>query len=266
MLQLVLQWNVVQLELFAGEGLTKTPIRRSHIVRDNRASIACFDIEREGLTIKVRVALPILAPVARQLLPVVTPRAFDRHRNNITSTANISYQHQVEVWVSVNSESYSTTLSASNPVNKFQLVSIQNLIVCGNICNIMWLIPSVLNRDNPCFILSNALKDGLGEIKMLQWRITPPSIIVRKCTVWRTEISCSDNNGSWEAPLSGIYAFDFKASSTGHAIVEQGSAQSSCVCPITLTIQISIPTSSSCTSQAHQNVKINKFFDVKCRN
>lgn len=80
------------LVLGAAVGLAKPPIRRSYIVGDNGAAITCCDLEREGLSVKVRVALPVLAPIAGQGLPV-SFWTFDGDRDNITSTTDIGYKN-----------------------------------------------------------------------------------------------------------------------------------------------------------------------------
>jgi len=104
----------VGLELLSSVGLAKRPVGRSHIVGDHRPSVAGCDLEREGLTIKVRVTLPVLSPVPGHGLPTGF-RAFNRHSNNITSSTNIGYENKIEVRVPVDCEPDSTTLFASNP-------------------------------------------------------------------------------------------------------------------------------------------------------
>nr|GMD22835.1 Os03g0377201 [Ipomoea batatas] len=67
-----LQFRVVHYsstELAAGEGLTKRPVRRSGVVRDDVAAVAGGDLKREGLAIEIQVAFPILPPVSRHGLP-----------------------------------------------------------------------------------------------------------------------------------------------------------------------------------------------------
>ena len=56
-------------ELGTSEGLAKGPATRGNIVRDNRAAVAGGDLEREALSIKVIVILPVLAPVPGHGLP-----------------------------------------------------------------------------------------------------------------------------------------------------------------------------------------------------
>lgn len=58
-----------KLELASTVGLAKVPVGWSHIVGGDRAAITCCDLEREGLAIEVRVALPVLTPVPGHALP-----------------------------------------------------------------------------------------------------------------------------------------------------------------------------------------------------
>ncbi|KAK3011840.1 hypothetical protein RJ639_010834 [Escallonia herrerae] len=78
----------LRLELCPTVGLTETPVARSNIVGDYSAPITCCDLEGQGLTIEVYVALPVLAPVAGHGLPARV-RALDGDGQDITSTANI---------------------------------------------------------------------------------------------------------------------------------------------------------------------------------
>lgn len=111
-----------RLKLSPTEGLAKGPVWRSHIGWDNRAAIACCHLEREGLAIEVCIALPVLAPIARHRLPP-SSRPFNGGCHYITSTTNICYEHQVEVWVAINGEPDPTTLPAGNPGSrKYRLV------------------------------------------------------------------------------------------------------------------------------------------------
>lgn len=56
-------------ELGTREGLSEGPVSRSDIVGDKCTAIASGDLEGEGLAVEVRVALPVLAPVAGHGLP-----------------------------------------------------------------------------------------------------------------------------------------------------------------------------------------------------
>ncbi|KAK3013294.1 hypothetical protein RJ639_008202 [Escallonia herrerae] len=81
-------YSELRLELCPTVGLTETPVARSNIVGDYSAPITCGDLEREGLTIEVCVALPVLAPIPGHGLPTRV-RALDGDGRDITSTANI---------------------------------------------------------------------------------------------------------------------------------------------------------------------------------
>ena len=103
--------------------------------------------------------------------------------------------------------------------------------------------PPVSNRNNPSPVLSNVLEDRLREIKVVEGRVAPPPGIVWERIVWWAEIGGSDHNGTWQAPLAVTHTPDLIARPTAKTIVEQGCAQGSCVCPISLAVQIPIPTS-----------------------
>jgi len=113
------------------------------------------------------------------------------------------------------------------------------------------IIPSELNRDNPCSELGNLLEDRLREIKVLLWGIAPPPCIVWESIVWWAEVGASDHNGSRETPLPIVHAFDLIARPTAQPVVEQSSTQRRCVSPIPLAVEIPIPTSSSCNTYRH---------------
>lgn len=50
-------------ELSSTEGLAKGPSSWGNIVGHHTVAITCGDLKREGLSIKIGVALPILPPV-----------------------------------------------------------------------------------------------------------------------------------------------------------------------------------------------------------
>jgi hypothetical protein len=89
---------------------------------------------------------------------------------NISSTTNIGHQDKVEVRVTVDCESYTSSSHTRNP--------------------------SVGNRDNTSFVLSNALKNRLREIEMMKRRVTPTTSVIGKSVVRRTEIGGCDNDST----------------------------------------------------------------------
>lgn len=108
-----------------------------------------------------------------------------------------------------------------------------------------YYLPSVRNRHNSSFVLSNVLEDRLRKVKVVLRRVAPASSIVRQGIVWRAEISGCDHNGARKAPFWVIHTPNFIARTTPQPIVEQSSAQSSSVCSIPLAVEISIPTSTT---------------------
>lgn len=64
------------MELATVIGLAKGPIRRSHVKSGDGAAVTGGDLKGKALTIKERIALPILTPVSGHRLPV-SSRPFD---------------------------------------------------------------------------------------------------------------------------------------------------------------------------------------------
>lgn len=71
---------------------------------------------------------------------------------------------------------------------------------------------------------------------MLLGRIAPATGIVWESIIWRAKICGSNKNGARTAPSWVINTLDLKTSPTAHAIVEKCTAQSCCVCPISLAV------------------------------
>ncbi|KAH0454076.1 hypothetical protein IEQ34_018400 [Dendrobium chrysotoxum] len=97
---------------------------------------------------------------------------------------------------------------------------------------------------------------------MLLGRITPPSCIVWKGIIWWAEIGCSDHNGTRKAPLPIINTHNLITRPTAQPIVEKSSAKSCSVCPISLTVQIPIPTSSTYTNSKVRIEETYSHFDI----
>lgn len=92
---------------------------------------------------------------------------------------------------------------------------------------------------------------------MLEGRVAPPTIVIRKSVVWRAEIGGGDRDGnSFDAPpgVSLVVTDDPVALPTWSTIVEQRSAQRGSSGAIPGRVQVAIATSSSCTSST--NVKL----------
>lgn len=110
---------------------------------------------------------------------------------------------------------------------------------------IKFFLPSIGNGDYSGAVLGNAEEDGLGEVEVELRRVAPPSR--------RAEVSGGDGDGAREAPLRVIDAPELETCPAAQPVVEQCSAQCRCVCPITLAVQVSVPTSPTCE----------KFFTIK---
>ncbi|GMP79609.1 hypothetical protein CsSME_00035087 [Camellia sinensis var. sinensis] len=86
--------------------------------------------------------------------------------------------------------------------------------------------PLPLKRDwnNSSSVLSNLQESRLCQIKVLEERVAPPTIVIRLGRVRWTEVCSSHNDGPREAQLWVTIAFDLIACPTAQAIVEQSSA------------------------------------------
>jgi hypothetical protein len=81
-----------------------------------------------------------------------------------------------------------------------------------------------LNWNDDCPEFGNVLENGLREIKVLQGRIAPSTVVIGKRIVGRAEVGSSDNDRAGKAPLRVIVALDFISSSAAETVVEQRSA------------------------------------------
>lgn len=72
---------------------------------------------------------------------------------HISGATHICNQNQIEVRMAINLEPNPTPSDAG--------------------------YPSVSNGDDPSFVLSDVLEDGLGEIEVLLGRVAPSAIVVR---------------------------------------------------------------------------------------
>lgn len=89
---------------------------------------------------------------------------------------------------------------------------------------ITWLVPSEWNRNNSSSVLGYLQESRLSQIKVLERRIAPPTIVIRQARVRRAEVCSRDGYGPREAPLRVIGASHLVARATAQAIVEQSSA------------------------------------------
>ena len=102
------------LELAAFISFTKLPIRRRDVVASDGPTITGGDLKGEALTVEHRVTLPILPPIPWHWLPPCS-RPFDRDCTDVSCSRNIGDQNQVEVRVSVQSESNPAFLYTRHP-------------------------------------------------------------------------------------------------------------------------------------------------------
>lgn len=83
---------------------------------------------------------------------------------------------------------------------------------------------------------------------MLERGIAPPAIVIGQSIVRRTEVGSGDGDGGRNTPFGVVVAPQLIASTAAQAIVEKGSAESCSVSPISLAVQVPIPTCTSCTT------------------
>jgi len=86
----------------------------------------------------------------------------------------------------------------------------------------------------------------LSHVKVLEGRITPATVVIRQGRVRGAEVSGCDGDGPREAPFGIIVTSHLITRTTAQAIVEKGSTKCCSVSTIPLTVQIAIPTSTSC--------------------
>ena len=77
------------------EGLPELPPGRHDVVASESPPIACGDLEGEALSIKVCIALPVLAPVLRHRLPP-SLGSLDGHSMHIASTRDVGDQTKLK--------------------------------------------------------------------------------------------------------------------------------------------------------------------------
>lgn len=100
--------------------------------------------------------------------------------------------------------------------------------------------PAEGDGDNAGVVLSDLEECRFGEIKVLEGRVAPTTVIVGEGVVGRAEVSGGDGDGAGEAPFGIIIAPHFVARPAADAGVEQRSAQRRCVRTVSLAVQISI--------------------------
>lgn len=109
-------------------------------------------------------------------------------------------------------------------------------------------IPTIRDGDNSSTILSDFEEHWHGEIEVSTRRVTPAAIVVRKSVIGWTKVSCSDYNGraARMTPPRVIRALDFKTRAAAQSVVEQCGAESGRVDTVTLAVQVTVPTSTTC--------------------
>lgn len=96
-------------------GLAKLPAGGGDVVAGDGSAVAGADHEGEALPVENRVALPVLAPVSWHGLPPCSG-TLDRDWPHVAGAAHVRYQHQDEVCVAIDGESYPSFLYARHPV------------------------------------------------------------------------------------------------------------------------------------------------------
>lgn len=104
----------------------------------------------------------------------------------------------------------------------------------------------VENRHDPTLVYGNLLESRLRHVEVLQGRVAPPAVVVRKIVVRRAEVGDRDGHRRpLEAPLGLVVNVtdELEALSAGYPVVEQRGAQCCRVSPVALGIQVAISTS-----------------------
>ncbi|CAL9044047.1 unnamed protein product [Musa banksii] len=213
-----------RLELLSLEGLAELPPGRCHVVAGDRPAVAGSHLEREALPVQVRVALPVLAPVARHPLPPCL-RPLYRHRVHVAGRAHVGDQHQDEVGVAID--------------------------VVERGCP-----PAEGDRDDASTVLRDLEEGGLGEVEMLPWRVTPSAVVAGEGVVRRAEVGSRDDNRAREAPPGVIGAPHLVASAAAEPIVEERSAEGRGVGPVPLAVEVAIATSPACNKSKPTHIKM----------
>ncbi|CAL9044048.1 unnamed protein product [Musa banksii] len=208
------------LELPSLEGLAELPPGGRHVVAGDRPAVAGRHLEREALPVQVRVALPVLAPVARHRLPPRL-RPFDRHRVHVAGPAHVGDQHQVEVGVTIDG-----------------------------------FTPAEGDGDDAGTVLRYLEKGRLGEVEMLQRRVAPAAVVVGEGVVGRTEVGGGDDDGSREAPPGVIGAPHLVARAAAEPIVEERGTEGRGVGPVPLAVEVAIATSPACNKNKPIHIKM----------
>lgn len=106
----------IVLKLATFKSLSKLPTRWDDVVISDGLSVASSDFKGQCLPVEVSVALPVLTPIPGQGRPMGAPGGLDGHRNNITSSSNVSNQYQVEVGVTIHGKPHTSFLYARDPI------------------------------------------------------------------------------------------------------------------------------------------------------
>lgn len=82
-------------------------------------------------------------------------------------------------------------------------------------------------------------------------RVTPAAIVVRKSVIRWTKIGCGDYNGraARMTPPRVIRTLDFKTRAAAQPVVEQRGAKCGRVDTVTLAVQVTVPTSTTCITK-----------------
>jgi hypothetical protein len=85
-------------------------------------------------------------------------------------------------------------------------------------------LPSEGDGHYSSTVFCNLQESRLCQIKMLEWRIAPSSIVIGLRQIGRAKVCSGDGDGAGPAPSGVIVASHFIARTTAQAIVEQGCA------------------------------------------
>lgn len=186
-----------ELELCPLESLSELPIGRGDVVARHRPSVAGGHLKGEALAVKHAVALPILPPISRHLLPSGGPGPLHGDGAHVSESSHVTHQNQVEIRVAVDREPDPALLPARHPAE--------------------------VDGDDPGPVDRDLQVRGLRHVEVGPGRVAPPAVVVGQSRVRRAEIGGGDGDGG-AGDAVGAGARDLVAGAARQAIVEQSRA------------------------------------------
>lgn len=107
-------------------------------------------------------------------------------------------------------------------------------------------LPLVSHRHDPSLEHRNLLVCGHGHVEVLERQVAPPAIVVWETRIGGTEIGCCHRYGlARQAPFTTRTRY-LVAGAARQPLIEEGQAQGHRVGPVPRSVQVPVPTSTSC--------------------